>query len=113
MELKVGDLCKHFKGTNLIEKNIYEIVAINVKYTGTKELDTSELVVYRPLFQEGLFFTREYEDLVSELSQEEQDMYHQLHRIDLLTDEEKLEINDDDFIAKKYEYINSKYKKKL
>ena len=26
MELKVGDLCKHFKGNSLVEKNIYEIV---------------------------------------------------------------------------------------
>ena len=54
MELKVGDLCKHFKGANLLEKNIYEIIAINVTYTGDKAKEPIEnLVVYKNVFQEN------------------------------------------------------------
>ena len=37
MKFEVGDLCKHFKGKTLLEKNIYEIIAINAMYTGENE----------------------------------------------------------------------------
>lgn len=30
---KKGDLCKHFKGKDLIQKNIYEVLETGVKYT--------------------------------------------------------------------------------
>lgn len=113
MELKVGDICKHFKGETLVEKNIYEILAVNVKYTGTKVDDLSGLVVYRALFQEDKFFTREYSDLVEELSDEEKDIYHQDYRVQKLTDEELEFISTVDFIQEKKEYIFNKYEKKL
>ena len=32
--LKKGDLCKHFKGATLREKNIYEILEVGVTYSG-------------------------------------------------------------------------------
>ena len=57
MNIKVGDLCKHFKGNSLLEKNIYEIIAVGVIYTGeraNKPLDN--LVVYRNAFQKNKFF---------------------------------------------------------
>ena len=71
--LKVGDLCKHFKGENLIDKNIYKILAIGVKYSGDKvEEKLENLVVYENIFQNKIF-TREYEDLVEEIEKEKQD----------------------------------------
>ena len=61
--LKVGDLCKHFKGENLIDKNIYKILAVGVTYSGVKvEEKLENLVVYENIFQNKIF-TREYEDL--------------------------------------------------
>ena len=113
MELKVGDICKHFKGETLVEKNIYEILAVNVKYTGTKVDDLSGLVVYRALFQEDKFFTREYSDLVEELSDEEKEIYHQYYRVQKLTDEELEFISTVDFIQKKKVYIFNKHEKKF
>lgn len=41
---KKGDLCKHFKGKDLIQKNIYEVLEIGVKYTGTAEGITDKLI---------------------------------------------------------------------
>ena len=32
--LKKGDLCKHFKGKTLDEKNIYRILEVDVTYSG-------------------------------------------------------------------------------
>lgn len=109
MILKKGDYVKHFKGETLVEKNIYEIIAVNPEYTGEKP-DFSELIIYTPVFQKGKCFVREYDDLVKELSLEEQAMYHQQHRIDLLTEEELELIKTDEFIAKKMAYIEEKYK---
>lgn len=109
MEFKVGDLCKHFKGSNLIEKNIYEIIAVNVKYTGEKVDDLSNLVVYKALFQEDKYFTREYEDLVKELSDDEKNKYHQDTRVQKLSDEEILLLSDPEFIKEKEAFIKSKY----
>lgn len=89
MELKVGDLCKHFKGKSLLEKNIYEIIAINVTYTGenaNKSLDN--LVLYKNIFNQDKLFVREYEDLTCELSKEKQEEYGQKYRVEKLTDEE-------------------------
>ena len=85
---KKGDLCKHFKGKDFSEKNIYEILEIGVKYTGEATDKTIEnLVVYKNIFQGGIF-TREYEDLISELPEEKQKMYGQKHRVEKLTPEE-------------------------
>lgn len=110
MDLKVGDIVKHFKGETLVEKNIYEILAINIKYTGDNEIDLSSLVVYKPLFQSDKYFAREYDDLVSELNDEEKLKYNQDTRIQLLTEEELEIIKTNDFKIKKEEYIQNKYK---
>lgn len=110
MNLKVGDIVKHFKGETLVEKNIYEILAINIKYTGDNDIDLSSLVVYKPLFQSDKYFAREYDDLVSELNDEEKLKYNQDTRIQLLTEEELEIIKTDDFRIKKEEYIRNKYK---
>lgn len=109
MELKVGDLCKHFKGESLIEKNIYEIVAMNVIYTGENaKVPIENLVVYRNIFQENKFFAREYNDLVAELSEEKQKKYEQTYRVQKLTDEEIEIIKTPKFIKEKKEYMEDK-----
>lgn len=110
MELKVGDIVKHFKGETLIEKNIYEILAINVKYTGDNDIDISKLVIYKPLFQEDKYFAREYDDLICELSIEEKEIYGQDYRVQKLTDDELEQIKTKEFISDKEEYIKNKYK---
>ncbi|MCI8345064.1 MAG: DUF1653 domain-containing protein [Clostridia bacterium] len=106
MNIKAGDLCKHFKGNSLIEKNIYEIIAVDVIYTGegaNKLLDN--LVVYKNLFQEGKIFTREYDDLIGELSEEKQKQWDQKHRIEKLTEDEIKIVKSEQFIKEKLEYM--------
>ena len=86
MMFKVGMLCKHFKGKDLLEKNIYRIEKIGVDgkdidsskiiYTGDKDLLLSKnLVIYSNIFQEDKLFAREYDDLVSELSDDKKELY--------------------------------------
>lgn len=83
-----GDLCKHFKGTNLDEKNIYEILEVGVKYSGdASENPIENLVIYKNIFQ-GKIFARELRDLVEELSPEKQAQYGQVHRVEKLTKDE-------------------------
>lgn len=106
MNIKVGDLYKHFKGNSLLEKNIYEIIAVGVIYTGegaNKPLDN--LVVYKNIFQEGKIFTREYDDLIGELSEEKQKQYGQKHRIEKLTEDEIKIIRSDEFKKEKLDYM--------
>ncbi len=109
MELKEGMICKHFKGETLVEKNIYQILAVNVTYTGDNGIDLSNMVIYKPLFQEGKVFAREYDDLVCELTDEQKEMYHQTQRVEPLNDEELLQIKDEGFATKKLKYISEKY----
>lgn len=111
MELKEGMICKHFKGETLIEKNIYEIVAVNPEYTGTKVFPSDATVIYKSIFQEGKCFVREYDDLVLELSDEDKEKYQQSYRVEPLTDEELIMINDPEFIKQKLEYLEQKYGK--
>lgn len=86
--LEKGDLCKHFKGTNLNEKNIYEILEVGVKYSGdASENPIENLVIYKNIFQ-GKIFARELNDLIAELPQEKQAQYGQVHRVEKLNDEE-------------------------
>lgn len=86
--LKKGDLCKHFKGKNLDEKNIYEILEVGVKYSGeASDKPIENLVVYKNIFQ-GNIFARELADLEEVLSPERQVEYGQVHRIEKLTDDE-------------------------
>ena len=88
MEYKTGMLCKHFKGENLLEKNIYRIEQIGVEgkdinetlitYTRDGEFLTAKnLVVYSNIFQENKLFAREYDDISGELSSEKKEMYNQ------------------------------------
>lgn len=85
---KKGDLCKHFKGRSLDEKNIYEILEMGVKYSGdASDKPIENLVIYRNIFQ-GKIFARELEDLIAELPQEKQEQYGQRHRVEKLTPEE-------------------------
>ena len=106
MELKVGDLCKHFKVNSLAQKNIYEIVAMNVTYTGENaKTPMDNLVVYKNIFQENKLFTREYNDLVAELPEEKQRQYGQKCRIEKLTQEEIDEVKSDEFKKEKLEYM--------
>ena len=61
MIYKVGMLCKHFKGKDLLEKNIYRIEQLGVKgtsidtslitYTGEGNLEeATDLVVYSNIY---------------------------------------------------------------
>ena len=85
---KKGDLCKHFKGKNLDEKNIYEILEMGVTYSGDASERTIEnLVIYKNIFQDRIF-ARELEDLIAELTPEKQELYGQIHRVEKLTPEE-------------------------
>jgi len=89
---KKGDLCKHFKGKNLSEKNIYEILEMGVKYSGdASEKPIENLVIYKNIFQ-GRIFARELEDLIAELPKEKQELYGQKHRVEKLTPSEILEV---------------------
>lgn len=109
MELKEGMICKHFKGETLVEKNIYQILAVNVSYMGENSIDLSNIVIYKSLFQDGKVFAREYDDLVCELTDEQKEMYHQIQRVEPLSDDELLQINDEEFKDKKLAYIEEKY----
>lgn len=85
---KKGDLCKHFKGTTLEEKNIYEILEMGVKYSGdASENPIENLVIYKNIFQ-GKIFARELKDLIEELPADKQAQYGQVHRVEKLTEEE-------------------------
>ena len=110
--LTVGHFYKHFKGSNLVEKNIYKILAINPKYTGENEYPDKQFVVYESIFQNDLCFIREYDDLAQELSDEEKEKYNQTYRIEELNEEELQLIMSDDFIKEKMDYIDKKYKSK-
>lgn len=112
MLFKVGMLCKHFKGKDLLEKNIYRIEKIGVDgkdidsskiiYTGDKGLLLSKnLVIYSNIFQEDKLFVREYDDLVSELSDDKKELYNQIFRVEPLNDEEIKTIKCHEFIEKK------------
>ena len=89
---KKGDMCKHFKGKNLSEKNIYEILEMGVKYSGDASDNPIEnLVVYKNIFQ-GKIFARELEDLIAELPPEKQEQYAQKYRVQKLTEQEIAEV---------------------
>ena len=89
---KKGDLCKHFKGKELREKNIYEILEMGVKYSGdASEQPIENLVIYKNIFQ-GKIFARELQDLIAELPPEKQALYGQRFRVEKLTPEEIEEV---------------------
>ena len=124
MIYKVGMLCKHFKGKDLLEKNIYRIEKLGVNgididedlitYTGDGELATAtNLVVYANIFQDNKLFCREYEDISDELSSEKKEMFNQTIKVQPLTDKEIILINTPDFIQNKMEMVAKKYSKKM
>ena len=107
---KQGDLCKHFKGKNLLEKNIYEILAVGVIYTGTNsEGKIEDLVVYKNIF-DGKIFTREYKDLIEELEEDKKVKFGQERRVEKLTSSEIETINDEEFKKMKIEFLANKVK---
>lgn len=118
MMYKVGDYCKHFKGHDLYEKNIYQIMRLGVNgseidtetitYSGDHELSTAvNLVVYKNIFQDRLF-TREYEDISSELDIDKQVEFNQKFKVQVLTEEEIELIKSEEFINKKRELVKKK-----
>ena len=120
MIYKVGMLCKHFKGNNQLEKNIYRIEQIGVDgkdinsnlitYTGDNDLLTSKnLVVYSNIFQDNKLFVREYEDISKELDEEKKNLYKQNIKVEPLNNEEIRVINDDNFISEKRQFVLKKY----
>lgn len=124
MIYKVGMLCKHFKGTDLLEKNIYRIEKIGVNgsdidtslitYTGDGELSTAtNLIVYSNIFQDNKLFCREYEDISGKLSEEKKEQFNQMIKVQPLTDEEISIISSEEFIQNKNEMVAKKFAKKM
>lgn len=107
-----GDLCKHFKGTTLVEKNIYEVLEVGVIYTGECEGMQGSLVVYRNIFQEGKVFAREERDLIAELSPEKQEKFHQKARVEKLSEEEIATVQTEAFRQAKVEFMRQKMEEK-
>ena len=123
MIYKIGMICKHFKGNDLLEKNIYRIEKIGVSgsdidetlitYTGDGILhESTNLVVYSNIFQDNKLFCREYEDISGELSSEKKETFNQTIKVQPLTDEEIAIINSDEYVEKKKEFVTKKYSKK-
>ena len=117
-----GMLCKHFKGRNLLEKNIYEILNTNVNgqdidenfviYTGDGNLkDSTNLVVYKNIFQDGKIFAREYDDIASYLPYEKKVECNQSIKVQPLTEEEIKLIQEGSFIEEKRALTLKKFKK--
>ncbi len=122
MIYSVGMLCKHFKGKDLLEKNIYRIEQIGVNgtdideslitYTGDGHLRSAvNLVVYSNIFQDGKLFCREYEDISQELSDDKKAMYSQTLKVQPLTEEEINIVQDSIFAENKRQYVLRKYLK--
>lgn len=109
MEIKINRLYKHFKGTTLVEKNIYRILATNVIYSGDNNRDLSDLVIYQNIF-DGKIFAREVSDLSGTLDSDKQELYNQVYRIEELTEEEIATVESEDYKVKKLEYLASKKK---
>ena len=124
MIYNIGMLCKHFKGNDLLEKNIYRIENLGVNgsnideslitYTGDGILATAtNLVVYSNIFQDNKLFCREYEDISGELADEKKEMFNQTIKVQPLTDEEISIVNSEEFIENKKELVAKKFSKKL
>ena len=120
MLYKIGMLCKHFKGKDLLEKNIYRIISIgnrgcnltdDITYSGDYDVSVADnLVVYANVFQNNKLFAREYEDISSELSEDKQELYFQKIKVQPLSDEEIVTINSPDFIEEKLNIVEEKFK---
>ena len=123
MIYSVGMLCKHFKGKDLLEKNIYRIVKIGVSgtdltdditYTGDGEcLLATDLVVYANIFQGDKLFAREYSDISQELSSEKQESFAQRIKVQPLSDEEINIVNSESFRTLKEQKVAEKFNTKV
>lgn len=122
MIYRKGMLCKHFKGESLLEKNIYEILKVNVNgkdidenniiYTGNGNLkDSVNLVIYQNIFQNDKVFAREYNDISSYLTKAEKNKYNQNIKVQPLTEEEINVIYNESFIKEKKNLTLKKFKK--
>mgnify|MGYP004626389357 FL=1 len=122
MIYRKGMLCKHFKGESLLEKNIYEILKVNVNgkdidenniiYTGNGNLkDSVNLVIYKNIFQNDKVFAREYNDISSYLTKAEKIKYNQDIKVQPLTEEEINVIYNESFIKEKKNLTLKKFKK--
>lgn len=122
MIYRKGMLCKHFKGESLLEKNIYEILRVNVNgkdidenniiYTGNGNLkDSVNLVIYKNIFQNDKVFAREYNDISSYLTKDEKIKYNQNIKVQPLTEEEINVIYNESFIKEKKNLTLKKFKK--
>lgn len=122
MIYRKGMLCKHFKGESLLEKNIYEILKVNVNgkdidenniiYTGNGNLkDSVNLVIYKNIFQNDKVFAREYNDISSYLTKTEKIKYNQNIKVQPLTEEEINVIYNESFIKEKKNLTLKKFKK--
>ena len=120
MIYKIGMLCKHFKGNDLLEKNIYRIEKLGINgtdidesiitYTGDGNLSTAtNLVVYSNIFQDNKMFCREYEDISSELSDEKKELFHQTLKVEPLTSMELMIVESDSFKRMKQQSTSNKY----
>jgi len=108
--IKEGTLCKHFKGKNLIDKNIYKVISLNnngkdlpenIKYTGERDAkESTNLVIYMNIFNKMLF-AREYDDFYVELPKDKQEEFGQIHRVEPLTEEEERMVKAKPFIIEK------------
>lgn len=122
MIYKVGMLCKHFKGKDLLEKNIYRIEQVGVDginiddsiitYTGEYNLRSAiNLIVYSNIFQDNKLFCREYEDISQELSIDKQQEFCQKLKVQPLTEEEQSFIGQESFIEAKKQLVQKKFTK--
>lgn len=122
MIYKVGMLCKHFKGKDLLEKNIYRIEQVGVDginiddsiitYTGESDLiSATNLIVYSNIFQDNKLFCREYEDISQELSNDKQQEFCQKIKVQPLTEEEQSFIGQESFIETKKQLVLKKFTK--
>ena len=121
--LKIATFYKHFKGKDLIEKNIYLIIAIGIskndfnemqpKYVGDNKdnINYSDLVIYLNYFQNQLF-AREYQDLIEELTEKQQKEYSQKYRVQALDKKEVQTIMTPVYQKEKKLYLENKYGKK-
>lgn len=128
------DICKHFKGESLLEKNIYGIMEVKMTYTG-ENIKFPDIVLYKPLFHNGkcyikeflylsgrikyeedldlqgfnqvTCFIREYDDLVKELDEDLVEKSHQKRRVEVLNEDEINLILSESFIDEKLNKVNS------
>ncbi len=120
-KLKINSLVKYYKGKDLIDKNIYKILDMNLKgidvvdkiknkeigYYGDIDIDTKEflkldnLVLYTNIFQKNSLFVREETFMNSKTQKEKKEDINQIYNVQLLTEEEIKQVNSEKYKIKK------------